>query len=103
MIEDLSTLTDREVRVQAIIQHGLSSIVKVEVDRVISNFNDLCSLRHTQLEKDRKDRGDEIELIRKDVKSIFDKFDRMQLFMIGILCSSVGALLLTIIQMLRGK
>jgi hypothetical protein len=97
------SMNEREDRLRLIIQHSLSETIREEMKNVVSQKT--CNSVHEALTTDRKERGQQITEMRTDFKSwqnkIDSKFDTINLFVIGTLISSLGALIMAILGRIK--
>jgi hypothetical protein len=89
-------MTEREDRLRLIIQHSLSESIQKNLTNLVTVPT--CKIIHENLEKERKQRGEDIETRRKEDNEwkakIEEKFNSFFIAVIITLGSSLGALIL---------
>ena len=104
-MDEITPLTDREARIKLIIQYSLAETLQQAMKDVVIRPD--CIRTHDALEKDRAEMGVEIKEVRKDLKEfqakIDSKFSSIYGFVIVTLLSSLGALIMAMINFFAGK
>ncbi|CAK0763424.1 hypothetical protein CCP3SC1AL1_320011 [Gammaproteobacteria bacterium] len=96
-------MSDREKTLVLIIRHSLSVSIADNMKCLMTETE--CKRIHETLAKDREERGKEIEVMKKDTKEwqdkIDSKFSTIYWFIVVTLISSVGALLMKIMDKVK--